>query len=214
MIDNVLSKICIIGAGGFGKEVLSCLDDYFGKNQSKLSSSSCFMVEDNYYEVESIFGIPVLKISDFDPSKYSVVVSISDVNVRKRIVENLPKNTSFSKIIHPSSVISRWATIGSGSIVTAGVTIGSDSVIENHCHFNPNSTIAHDCKIGNYFTIAPLSSVSGNCFIGNNVYIGTNSSTKQKITICDDVFIGMGAMVTKNITQKGIYIGIPAKIKI
>jgi len=43
------------------------------------------------------------------------------------------------------------------------------------------------------------------------ILIGTNAAIKQKITICDDVTIGMSAAVVKNINEKGIYVGIPAK---
>jgi acetyltransferase-like isoleucine patch superfamily enzyme len=46
--------------------------------------------------------------------------------------------------------------------------------------------------------------------IGNNVSIGTNS-TILPVEICDNVVIGAGSVVTKNITQSGIYAGNPAK---
>ena len=46
--------------------------------------------------------------------------------------------------------------------------------------------------------------------IGNNVSIGTNS-TILPVTICDNVVIGAGSVVTKNITEPGIYVGNPAK---
>jgi len=47
--------------------------------------------------------------------------------------------------------------------------------------------------------------------IGNNVSIGSNS-TILPVSICDGAVIGAGAVVTKNITQKGIYTGNPAKL--
>jgi acetyltransferase-like isoleucine patch superfamily enzyme len=46
--------------------------------------------------------------------------------------------------------------------------------------------------------------------IGNNVSIGSNS-TILPISICDGVVIGAGSVVTKNIIEKGIYAGNPAK---
>ena len=47
--------------------------------------------------------------------------------------------------------------------------------------------------------------------IGNNVSIGTNS-TILPVSICDNVVIGAGSVVTKDITQRGIYAGNPAKL--
>jgi acetyltransferase-like isoleucine patch superfamily enzyme len=49
-----------------------------------------------------------------------------------------------------------------------------------------------------------------NTLIGNNVSIGSNA-TILPINICDNVVIGAGAVVTKNITEAGIYAGNPAK---
>jgi len=46
--------------------------------------------------------------------------------------------------------------------------------------------------------------------IGNHVSIGS-SATILPIEICDHVVIGAGAVVTKNITQSGVYAGNPAK---
>ena len=49
-----------------------------------------------------------------------------------------------------------------------------------------------------------------NTVIGNNVLIGSNA-TILPVEICDDVVIGAGSVVTKNITDKGVYAGNPAK---
>jgi acetyltransferase-like isoleucine patch superfamily enzyme len=47
--------------------------------------------------------------------------------------------------------------------------------------------------------------------IGNGVSIGTNA-TILPVTICDRVVIGAGAVVTKDITESGIYAGNPARL--
>ena len=47
--------------------------------------------------------------------------------------------------------------------------------------------------------------------LGNRVSIGTNA-TILPVTICDEVVIGAGAVVTKDITQAGIYVGNPARL--
>ena len=47
--------------------------------------------------------------------------------------------------------------------------------------------------------------------IGNRVSIGSNA-TLLPIAVCDDVVIGAGAVVTRDITQPGIYSGNPARL--
>lgn len=46
--------------------------------------------------------------------------------------------------------------------------------------------------------------------IANNVLIGSNSSILP-VSITDNVIIGAGSVVTKNITEPGVYAGNPAK---
>ncbi|MBC7483353.1 MAG: N-acetyltransferase, partial [Rhizobacter sp.] len=47
--------------------------------------------------------------------------------------------------------------------------------------------------------------------IGNRVSIGSNA-TLLPVSICDDVVIGAGAVVTRDITEPGIYAGNPARL--
>ena len=72
-------------------------------------------------------------------------------------------------------------------------------------------TIGHDCTIGDFVTIAPGANISGNVTIGNRCNIGTNAAIREKVTICDDVVIGMGSVILHDITEAGVYVGVPAK---
>lgn len=208
---NSGKKICIVGAGGFGREVLCCLIDIIKPKNLKIEELACFMVGDAYYKESKILGVDVIPQSSFDPVLYDVVVAIGDPVARKRVVESLPTNTSYTTIIHPSAVISQWVELGEGSIVTAGTILTCHIKIGNHAHLNLHTTIGHNCTIGEFFTTAPAVNISGDCQIGSCVFFGTNSAIKQGITICDHVTIGMGGIVVKNVSEKGVYVGNPLK---
>jgi acetyltransferase-like isoleucine patch superfamily enzyme len=47
--------------------------------------------------------------------------------------------------------------------------------------------------------------------VGDGVSVGTNA-TILPVTICDRTVIGAGAVVTRNITEPGIYAGNPARL--
>jgi len=104
--------------------------------------------------------------------------------------------------------------------IQKGVTIGNNCKIQSHSFICELVTIADDCFIGhgvmfindNFKTGKPA---AGNkdlwkpTTIGSNVSIGSNA-TILPVTICDNVVIGAGAVVTKNITDAGVYAGNPA----
>ncbi len=51
----------------------------------------------------------------------------------------------------------------------------------------------------------------GKITLGNNIYVGTNAMIMPGVTIIDNVIIGAGSIVTKSITEDGVYVGVPAK---
>lgn len=204
-------QICIIGTGGFGRETLACLIDCLSVTQHEAKDIAVFMVDDKFHIENEVMGIPVIKKSNFIAAKYNVVVAIGSPKLRKKIIQELPKNTTFTSIIHPTVVSSKWNNIGEGSIITAGTILTCNIRIGKHCHLNLNTTIGHDCKIGDYFTTAPGVNISGNCTFGNCVYFGSNSSVRQGIKIVDNVTIGMGGVVVKDILNEGVYIGNPTR---
>lgn len=204
-----MARTYIVGTGGFAREVLFLMDDL------KMYDDFYGFIEPDYIWEEKwkdkiIMGKPVLPFSDvrhFD----KISIGVADSKIRKKTIEQLPQNVEYISLIHPNASVSRWAKIEEGCIITAGCIVTTQIELGVHAHLNLQTTIGHDCKIGDFFTTAPSVNISGICNIDNNVYFGTGAATKQGINICNDVIIGMGAMVTKNITEPGTYVGIPAK---
>jgi acetyltransferase-like isoleucine patch superfamily enzyme len=106
--------------------------------------------------------------------------------------------------------------------IQRGVVIGKRCRIQSHAFICELVTIGDDCFISHgAMFINDLFSVGGpakgQCElwrpteIGNRVSIGTNA-TILPVTICDRVVVGAGAVVTKDITQPGIYAGNPARL--
>jgi acetyltransferase-like isoleucine patch superfamily enzyme len=105
--------------------------------------------------------------------------------------------------------------------VQKGVVIGQYCRIQSHAFICELVTIGDRCFIshGVMFindTFADGAPARGNTakwkytIVGNDVSIGTNA-TILPVTICDRVVIGAGSVVTKDITEPGIYVGNPAR---
>ena len=105
--------------------------------------------------------------------------------------------------------------------IQRGVSIGNNCRIQSHSFICELVTIGDDCFIGHGVmfindTFSEGKPAAGDkskwkqTVIGNNVSIGSNA-TILPVTICDGAVIGAGAVVTKDITRKGVYAGNPAK---
>lgn len=117
--------------------------------------------------------------------------------------------------------ISDGVKIGPFVEIQSGVTIGTSTKIQSHTFICELVVIGEDCFIGHSVCFINDSFSSGGpakgdkklwdkTLIGSNVSIGSNS-TILPVSICSDVVIGAGSVVTKNITNPGIYAGNPAK---
>ena len=104
--------------------------------------------------------------------------------------------------------------------IQKGVLIGSNCKIQSHSFICELVTIGNNCFIGHgvMFINDPMQTrpAGGDrskwkqTNVGNNVSIGSNA-TILPVSICNDVVIGAGSVVTKDIDQRGVYAGNPAK---
>ena len=108
-----------------------------------------------------------------------------------------------------SVIIGNRVEIGASTTIDRGAlddTILADGVIiDNQCQ------IAHNVEIGENTAMAACSVIAGSTVIGKNCSMAGLVGINGHITICDNVvFTGM-SMVTKSISQPGVYSsGIPA----
>ena len=188
----------IIGSGGFASEIRARLRGI---------KTKCFVDEQYVTGDYNVFSL-----SQIEPKHQEAIVCIGNPTLRQKIIQKLPKNLMFFTFIDPTAQVhGSNVKIGEGSIICANSIITTNVTLGKHTQLNLSSTIGHNTVVGDYFTTAPGAKISGNCVIGNRVYLGTNASIKEKINICDDVTIGLNAGVVKNITEPGIYIGVPSK---
>tara|TARA_R100001143_G_C3360947_1_gene135577 strand:+ start:16422 stop:16892 length:471 start_codon:yes stop_codon:yes gene_type:complete len=129
------------------------------------------------------------------------------------------------KIVEPVNIygckIGDHCSIGPFVEIQKNVTIGARTKIQSHSFICEWVTIGDDCFIGHGVMFINDPFLKGgpargdkkfwrSTEIGNNVSIGSNA-TLMPVTITDHVVIGAGAVVTKDITEPGIYLGNPAK---
>ena len=74
------------------------------------------------------------------------------------------------------------------------------------------ATVGHSNQIGEYCHIAAQACVGSYLHVGKGVHFGLNCTIRECLTIGDYATIGMGAVLTKNVGEKEIWAGNPAKL--
>lgn len=129
------------------------------------------------------------------------------------------------KIIEPVNIygctIDDDTFIGPFVEIQKNVQIGKRSKIQSHTFICEFVTIGDDCFIGHGVMFAndlfktgmpdPDPDSWGRTLIESNVSIGSNA-TILPVKICSGAVVGAGAVVTKDITIPGTYLGNPAKL--
>jgi acetyltransferase-like isoleucine patch superfamily enzyme len=130
------------------------------------------------------------------------------------------------KIVQPVNIygcnIHDDCFIGPFTEIQKDVTIGKRTKVQSHSFICELVTIGEDCFIGHgVMFINDLFDGGGpaqgdktkwkSTLIGNYVSIGSNA-TILPVSICSNTVIGAGAVVTKDITQAGVYAGNPARL--
>ncbi|SDZ40693.1 sugar O-acyltransferase, sialic acid O-acetyltransferase NeuD family [Rhodonellum ikkaensis] len=115
--------------------------------------------------------------------------------------------------IDPSALISKTASINVSTYIGKHVSVNAQSKIGKGVIINTNCVVEHECTIKDYVHLAPGGVLCGNVAVGRSTFIGANSVVKQNTKIADNVIVGAGSVVVKNIHEKGIWVGNPAKYR-
>lgn len=210
-----MKSVVIIGAGGFGREVLEIF-----KDQNKISKSwniLGFVDENKRLQSKILNGYPVLGgldwLREHNNDNLGCVVAIGTCETRKQVVERLQEiGVNFHNAVHPSVIMSDSVEMGRDVIICAGSILTVNIKIGDHVHVDTNCTIAHDAVIGSYCRLNPGVKINGNNHLGEGVYVGTGATFIQEVSAGSWSTIGAGAVVIADIPEKVTALGVPAKV--
>ena len=210
-----MNSVVIVGAGGFGREVLEIFKDH--NRVSKTWNILGFIDENKELHGKMVNGYPVLGGLDWlrkhNSNDLGCVCAIGACETRKRVVEKLEEvGINFCNAIHPSVIMSEFVELGQDVIICAGSILTVNISIGNHVHIDTNCTVAHDAVIGDYCRLNPGVRINGENHLGEGVYVGTGGTFIQKVSVGNWATIGAGAVVIDDIPERVVAVGVPAKV--
>jgi len=205
----------IVGAGGFGREVMPVA---FEMLSARDSADFELVFVDEHPKAASINGHRVMTPAEFfaERSEKHFSIAIADSRARERLVSRFAgAGARPFEITAVNSVRLSASEIGEGAILCAYTTVTSNVTIGRYFQLNPYSYVAHDCRIGDFVTFAPAAHCNGRVVIEDYAYIGSAAVIKQgtedkPMTIGKGAVVGMGAVVTKSVPPFTTVVGNPA----
>jgi len=149
------------------------------------------------------------------PSPRLLDVGLVDVTVGERVTIVRPANLY-------GCTLGDDVFVGPFVEIQRDVTIGARTRIQSHSFVCELVTIGEDCFVAHgvmfindtFGTGGPAKGRKDlwrRTAIGNRVSIGSNA-TILPVAIADDIVIGAGAVVTRDLTVRGVYAGNPARL--
>lgn len=203
-----MKRLAILGASGHGKVVADTAEccgwqviEFF---------------DDTWPQVPSIGGWPVVgttedllrRVAEYD----GVLVAIGNNRVRQNKLQQLKgSGAKIPVLVHPSAVISRYASIGPGTVVFASAVVNAYAVIGEGAILNTGCSIDHDCVLGICVHVSPGARLAGTVSVGDGSWIGIGACVRQVISIGSNVVVGAGAAVVCDISDNMRATGVPAR---
>ncbi|WP_440108039.1 acetyltransferase [Acidovorax sp. BL-A-41-H1] len=210
----------LIGAGGFGREVMPFVKDSVSKSLlTPICNIDAYFVETWQPRDRQVNNYPIISLEDFSriDGKKFFNIAIGNGEHRASLVAEASSKAEPLTLLSPQTLVLDCNVIGAGSIFCANTTITSNTIIGKFFQCNIYSYIAHDCVIGDFVTFAPGVHCNGRVHIEDYAYIGTNAVIRQgtsdkPLRIGKGAVVGMGAVVTKDVPPGATVIGNPARI--
>ena len=228
-----MKNLIIIGAGGFGREVLMMavdspcngtdwvikgfLDnrpnilDGFTQDANKVAYAMDYSEEKRarYRRDYPILGDPLI----YEPQEGDVFLcALGDPAQRRKYVEPLlAKGAKFVRLVHPLAAVSAFASVGLGSIIGAYVSLSPDCHIGQHVTVSYGAVLGQDTKVADWADIGTHCLISGNVKIGSAARVYSGAIVTPKAHIGEKAVVSAGSVVFKSVKAQTTVLGNPAR---
>jgi sugar O-acyltransferase (sialic acid O-acetyltransferase NeuD family) len=205
-------NLVIVGAGGFGREVLHWTKDSFSEAQYRIKG----FLTNNQSDLKG-FDVPYPVLGSDE--EYQIekndrfIFAIGDVETKRKITQRFEgKGAEFISLVHPSAIVTSSARIGKGAVICPFALVSANVVLEDHVMLNFYASCGHDAKIGKFCILSPYATVNGFASLDEGVFLATHASVNASTKIGPGSKVSANSVVTTDVPAKTLVYGVAGKM--
>lgn len=205
-------RILIVGAGGFGREVVNWARDAWPGHESLIGG---FLSADAGVLNGHDCGLRILS----DPEGYepqpgdALLLAIGIPETRRRVAEALlARGAEFLTLVHPTAIVSPTAEIGTGSIVCPGAIVSDAATLGRCVLVNYHASLAHDSSADDYAVLSPYATLAGSAAIGEDVFLGLHASVGPGVTVGSRSKVTANSCALHDVPSDSLVQGVPGRV--
>jgi sugar O-acyltransferase (sialic acid O-acetyltransferase NeuD family) len=207
-----LSRILIVGAGGFGREVLHWARAAWPEHAATISG---FLSADP--DRLSAHDCPLPIIADpatFEPRPGDgLLLAIGIPGVRRAVAESLiDRGAEFLTLIHPTAIIAPTASIGQGAIVCPHAIVSDAARLGRFALLNYHASLAHDASAGDFAVLSPYATLAGGATVSDDTFLGLHASIGPGVSIGPRSKVAANSCALSDAPADTLVHGVPGRI--
>jgi sugar O-acyltransferase (sialic acid O-acetyltransferase NeuD family) len=185
-----VNELILIGGGGHCK---SCIDVIEAEGKFQIIG----IVDQKEKIGQSVLDYKIIASDEELPNLvkefnyfHITIGQIGAPKLRMKIYNQLKElEAELPIIISPKAHVSKYSSIGEGSIIMHYAMVNADAKIGINSIINTRALVEHDVIIGNFCHLATGAIVNGNTLVNDFSFIGSGAVTKQGAIIPENSFV-------------------------
>lgn len=211
-LPSGIRRILIVGAGGFGREVLLWARETWPGDAAKISG---FLSAADGHAADSCRPLPVLA----DPAVFepacgdAFLLAIGIPRIRRVVAESLlARGAEFLTLVHPAAIVAPSARIGAGSILCPYAVVSDSASLGSFALLNYHSSLGHDAVAGDFAVLSPYATLGGAAHICDDVFMGMHASVGPGRQIGARSKLSANSCALADVPSDSIVFGVPGRV--